>query len=149
MRFLRSVVLLTVVVATLSIATPPATAAVSCHGSTCTGKDPQTSGCGVDATTMDSFTTDDGVFYVELRWSYTCWAAWTRIHANSPCTCAVSFGEIQGFDINTGRLRADYGIQALAGQSRYTKMVTFDYLVRACYSNRWFTGYPTVCTPKQ
>ncbi|POX54595.1 XRE family transcriptional regulator [Streptomyces sp. Ru72] len=51
---------------------------VKCAGASCTGKDPETMGCGgTQATTSTSVTV--GSTLVEVRYSRTCGAAWARI----------------------------------------------------------------------
>ncbi|MFF4210535.1 DUF2690 domain-containing protein [Streptomyces sp. NPDC001796] len=51
---------------------------VKCAGAGCTGKDPETMGCGgTQATTSTSVTV--GTTLVEVRYSRTCGAAWARI----------------------------------------------------------------------
>lgn len=55
--------------------------AASCTYNGCTTKDPQASGCSSGSTTLKDFTTAAGV-HVELRYSNTCKAVWTRISAS-------------------------------------------------------------------
>ncbi|MET8178418.1 XRE family transcriptional regulator [Streptomyces sp. NPDC005336] len=68
--------------------TAPATSArqlpagVKCAGAGCTGKDPQTMGCGASATTTANVTV--GTAYVEVRYSRTCGAAWARVTRAAP-----------------------------------------------------------------
>ena len=55
----------------------PASAAVSCYGDYCSGKDPQQTGCAAD-----SYTTaykDLAGKRLELRWSPTCRTNWARL----------------------------------------------------------------------
>lgn len=57
-------------------------ALAQCYGSSCNGKDPQTTGCGRDADTIDDFVVRDWwtpETHVELRFSAACYAAWTRV----------------------------------------------------------------------
>ncbi|MGR6972245.1 DUF2690 domain-containing protein [Streptomyces cynarae] len=56
---------------------------VKCAGAGCTGKDPETMGCGgTQATTSTSVTV--GTTLVEVRYSRTCGAAWARITRAAP-----------------------------------------------------------------
>ncbi|MFE0582417.1 DUF2690 domain-containing protein [Streptomyces sp. NPDC058874] len=57
----------------LLMASTPASAATSCLGSTCTGKDPSTTTCQNDARTVKTAS-----WGVELRYSPSCRAAWAR-----------------------------------------------------------------------
>ncbi|MEU7164882.1 DUF2690 domain-containing protein [Streptomyces morookaense] len=61
----------------------PAPAGVKCTGAECTGKDPETMGCGGrHATTAGSTTV--GTSYVEVRYSKACGAAWARLTQAAP-----------------------------------------------------------------
>lgn len=58
--------------------------AVSCSGNSCTGKDPETTGCAADATTVSTFTAHYGNNfgldpYLELRQSNRCKTRWVRV----------------------------------------------------------------------
>ncbi|MGW6273460.1 MULTISPECIES: XRE family transcriptional regulator [unclassified Streptomyces] len=58
-------------------------AGVECSGKSCTGKDPETMGCGGElATTTTRATVGKAV--VEVRYSKTCGAAWARITQAAP-----------------------------------------------------------------
>ncbi|WP_049716586.1 helix-turn-helix domain-containing protein [Streptomyces caatingaensis] len=58
-------------------------AGVGCTGGGCTGKDPETMGCGGQhATTAGSATV--GEAYLEVRYSDTCKAAWARMTQGAP-----------------------------------------------------------------
>jgi hypothetical protein len=143
----RVLVFIPVALFAATLLMPAQAQAATCYDTGCTGKDPQTLGCSSDARTLDSFTLDSGAFYVELRLSQNCWAAWTRITASTRCTCATSFGEVQGFTNTTIKTATyDYGVQAVAGKGVWTRMISFSYFDRACYSDAWFTGSPKACT---
>ncbi|MDV9193477.1 DUF2690 domain-containing protein [Streptomyces sp. SR27] len=79
----------------LLLASSPASAATSCYGSDCTGKDPSTTVCQNDARTVA--TTGLGV---ELRYSPTCRAAWARTGADTAMTIWV--------ESNTGLSQSAY-----------------------------------------
>jgi hypothetical protein len=76
---MRQRVLSAMVVAVLAIFVMPAPPAfaVTCSGSGCEGKNPQTTGCSADAITAASASIPDGK--VELRWSQTCQTFWSRV----------------------------------------------------------------------
>ncbi|WP_171164286.1 XRE family transcriptional regulator [Streptomyces sp. I05A-00742] len=78
-------------------------AGVKCAGSDCTGKDPETMGCGGQrATTAGSATV--GTTYLEVRYSATCKAAWARMTQGGPGdTLRVSAAS------RTGRGRIEHG----------------------------------------
>lgn len=78
MRKIASLGLAAAISATaLTIGAPTALAA-SCYGTTCSGLDPQATGCSADAVTLGSATTGDVT--VNLRYSSNCGAAWVRIY---------------------------------------------------------------------
>ncbi|WP_242426794.1 MULTISPECIES: DUF2690 domain-containing protein [unclassified Streptomyces] len=79
----------------LLLASSPASAATSCYGPDCTGKDPSTTVCQNDARTVG--TTASGV---ELRYSPTCRAAWARKSGDTAMTIWV--------ESNTGLSQAAY-----------------------------------------
>ncbi len=54
----------------------PAGAAVGCYGDYCSGRDPQSTGCAADATTV-AWADVTGA-RLELRWSPTCKTNWAR-----------------------------------------------------------------------
>ena len=107
--------------------------AVGCYASGCTGKDPQVQGCSPDAIRYAEFTY--GARF-ELRVSYACWAAWTRV--TSTVHYNTIFGQVRA---NNGKV---FGVQATQGQ-HWTKMINFDNLVRSCRSI-WFDADPIECT---
>jgi uncharacterized protein DUF2690 len=56
-----------------------ATAAASCYASSCSGKNPDSTGCSSDARTIYRAPTSPIAYpHVELRYSPTCRAAWAR-----------------------------------------------------------------------
>lgn len=126
--------------------------AAGCYGTSCTGQNPSTMGCGVDSRTLEEFTL--GQFRVELRHSNTCWAAWTRITTRStaaPDDCNTAFGQIRGYDLSTDARKGVHGVQAACPgvQSRNTAMWTYTDGVRACYSYQWYDGEPAACTKRR
>ncbi|MET9777157.1 XRE family transcriptional regulator [Streptomyces sp. NPDC006367] len=97
--------------ANTSTALPPG---VKCSGDTCTGKDPETMGCGGDLVTTASSATV-GTAAVEVRYSKTCGTAWARV------TQAAQGDEVQ---ISAGGRNAQTGRVAAAGSTvAYTPMV--------------------------
>lgn len=75
----------TLVAASLVLFTPYSPAAhgaAGCHAASCTGKNPNTTGCARNAVTARS-TSVDGVA-VELRYSAACRSAWARIRNGGP-----------------------------------------------------------------
>jgi hypothetical protein len=126
-----------IVIGAVAVLVPASPAlAASCNASGCTGKDPQAQGCSPSATTIDEFSSF-GIRF-ELRVSYTCWAAWTRV--TSPQHYNTEFAQIRS------QIGQVYGVQVLQGQG-WTKMINFDQFVRACRSNVWFDAPPVECTP--
>jgi len=133
-RIATLIAALVVAAGALFVPGSPASAAAACNGSGCTGHDPQAYGCSGDARTLDEFT-DLGARY-ELRYSPSCFAAWTRV--TSPTFFNTEFAQIRT-DGNTV-----YGVQVTDGQ-HWTAMINFAHLVRTCNAV-WFTASPTLCT---
>lgn len=126
-----------VVVAVLAAATGACTinssaAMAYCSSAACNGKDPHATACDQDAKPLDSFRY--GNFFVELRYSPRCYAAWTRISGGNPnqgCIggwTARNMGVIEGSPAGVG----PYYICA-QGYTYYTQMIDFHRWVRSCY----------------
>lgn len=79
-----------------SIGTSGVPAGVKCTGGACTGKDPESMGCGGQrATSAGSATV--GTAYLEIRYSKACAAAWARITQGAPGdTFRVSAATVTG-----------------------------------------------------
>jgi hypothetical protein len=106
--------------ASAQVAAPLAT----CLGPTCTGKDPNATGCASDARTVRS-TSVDGIA-VELRYSPTCRAAWSRIRNGGS-------GDIARVENNIGQ---SYSRSITGGNDVYTPMVNdMNVTARACGTN--------------
>lgn len=117
-----------------AVVVPASPALAACNAGGCTGRDPQVQGCSPSAITADEFSAFGARF--ELRVSYSCWAAWTRV--TSPTHFNTMFAQIR----NNGSIV--YGVQVTEGQ-HWTKMINFDHLVRSCRAI-WFDAGPTECT---
>lgn len=103
----------------------------ACTYSSCNGQDPNSTGCSNGATTLDSFSADG--YYVELRYSPSCHAAWARASGSSQNVCNgwtnALLARVEG---STGRyLALDYE-HCLNGGIYWTNMVSFHYWTRAC-----------------
>jgi hypothetical protein len=59
-------------------------AAVKCEGKSCTGKNPQTTGCEKDAKTIATKSPGGGGPTVQLRYSKKCRSAWARLASKTP-----------------------------------------------------------------
>jgi Protein of unknown function (DUF2690) len=134
---------------------PSASAATSCYATTCTGVDPQTSGCSKDARNIDEHSSGGGLVVYELRYSPTCYAAWTRIKAGPGVTNGGGvYGQILGFDCGTADttcLQVIEGRQALDNEVTWTRMISFTYWVRSCHNYVHPRAQPnlnTQCTGK-
>ncbi|MFD4659849.1 DUF2690 domain-containing protein [Kitasatospora sp. NPDC058444] len=99
--------------------TAHATTNATCYGSSCYHKDPSATGCGNDAITAKSARAADGTL-VELRYSATCRAAWTRIsntHVGAEAFISNTAGQYDsvnvayGSDVHTSMVN-DVNIQA-------------------------------------
>lgn len=103
-------------------ATQQASVAASCRGRSCTGKNPQTTGCEKDARTIDRVRPGGGGPRVELRYSPTCRAAWARIQKANPSWDFKIEG--RGGPRHTGHASLRYRV--------YTKMIGKPKKFRAC-----------------
>jgi Protein of unknown function (DUF2690) len=90
----------------------PSASAAGCHGSSCNGKSPVTMGCAADAVTINSVVDEDhasgGTFgrqVVQLRYSRSCNASWSRVTGTAGGTAAVtsSVAYMGGFKSSTQR----------------------------------------------
>ncbi|MEW1924637.1 XRE family transcriptional regulator [Streptomyces sp. NPDC088360] len=79
-------------------------AGVECSGKSCTGKDPETMGCGGELATTTTRATV-GKALVEVRYSKTCGAAWARITQAAPGDKVTITGE--GATKQNGTVNAD------------------------------------------
>ena len=59
------------------VAVPAPAMAATCHAASCNAKDPQAEGCSSGAITLEELY--DSGYYLELRYSATCYAAWVRV----------------------------------------------------------------------
>jgi hypothetical protein len=81
-------------------------AGVECSGKSCTGKDPETMGCGGELATTPTRVTV-GKALVEVRYSKTCGAAWARITQAAPGD-KVTIGSGTGGAKQNGTVNADF-----------------------------------------
>lgn len=131
--------------AALGSSVGPATAATTagCSGAECDGQDPQRLGCGNDARTLETNEVG-GWFTVELRFSPTCRAAWTR-YDNYRGTEGQAV--VRGYSAGVHRLSKYKTLAAYTGEKSWTPMVSFTYTVYACgrhYHDLW--GWDEWCT---
>lgn len=90
----------------------PASAAVTAYcGDTCSGKDPEQTGCSADARTIPGTRTaiygTGGESWVEIRWSDTCQTNWARTNASfvfGSVRAIQQTGYTQGYSSNNGTL---------------------------------------------
>ncbi|MFD8143921.1 DUF2690 domain-containing protein [Streptomyces sp. NPDC059708] len=116
----------------LLFASSPASAATSCYGPDCTGRDPSTTVCQNDARTV--YTTSLGT---ELRYSPTCRAAWSRYNAGGDNAITV------GVETNTGLHQEFY--YTANGATMWTAMVDDKGIsARSC---GFVMGFGGTCTP--
>jgi hypothetical protein len=119
----------------------------SCYAGTCTGKDPQIYGCSDDAITIDEFTA--GKARIELRYSESCFAAWTRVtvrQGTEPWMCNLAFAQIRAYTTADKR-KGVYWVQHDCPGTTWTKMWTFTDFVRACNA-LGPTADPDECTAR-
>lgn len=121
-------------------AATPASAA-TCRGGSCTGKDPQSTGCSADGTTVVE-TGNERPFRVQLRFSETCRAAWARGSYATSLTISVERRAVGSSTVNTRYTWVSP--PASAGGRDYTNMISWiaPYEYRACAND----GVLTACT---
>lgn len=136
------VVLVAMAVTVVGGLASPASAAARCNNWECDGNDPQYEGCNGDARTLEEFTIN-GV-RTELRYSPSCYAAWTRYsHTGYWIAMEVS---VEAWSSGV-KVRRYYDLLS-AGQtvSGWTDMVPFAWQVRSCLKQfspvyEWCTGF--------
>ncbi|GAA1965141.1 DUF2690 domain-containing protein [Catenulispora subtropica] len=124
----------TLIAGALALFGPASSAsAATCFASSCTGKNPETSGCSDSKTqTLESMSLNNaGGDYAQLRYSPTCQAAWIKIYSGSYTSYTGSiYGE------NWSSTLLDYVVRCTetvhgAGGSFYSTMCggydTYDY----------------------
>jgi hypothetical protein len=73
----RAVVAVVAALLLSMVAIPTPAMAATCNGASCNAKDPQVEGCNSDAITLEHMS--DAGYYLELRYSRACYAAWVRV----------------------------------------------------------------------
>jgi hypothetical protein len=135
---IRLAMAVTLAVAGLVGFAPSPASAATCYGAGCDYWDPQVTGCSSGATTLEEFTWRN--WRVELRFSQTCAAAWTRVTANQ-YSCAARYLMLAVYTSSSGAGPQSTRVTAApsgcldVGQSRWTAMAPFSYWVAACLSN--------------
>lgn len=130
---LRKALVFAVVFALLGVLAPAAsakTAAAPCWGTTCNGLDPQSSGCAAGARTLEDVPDTGGWVTLELRYSPTCYAVWARITNFRGVSGVAKVIGYSGGQFMREELKT---LAAYAGESAYTKMISFTYVTYACY----------------
>ena len=92
---------------------PKLPAGVKCVGDSCTGKDPETMGCGGEHA-VSAARAASGTTTVEVRYSKTCKAAWARVQGAAP-------GDSVRLD--SGTQSSDKGLVGDADTDAYTPML--------------------------
>lgn len=116
--------------------------AASCFQASCNAKDPQAEGCANGATTIDDLY--DVGYYLELRYSSACDAAWVRANSEGGWQQTGVF-KLERYDPSSY-----FSITFGPGQSgtKWTRMYSFRYLLRGSLDVSTSTGYnpPTFYT---
>ena len=139
---LAAVVLSTVGI--IAVGASPA-AAASCSGSSCLHQDPSATGCTNGATTLTSFRySDPWTSYdplIELRYSSTCKAAWTRV-TDGDCQPWACSGVIEA-SVNKSTIAHWSTSPAPHPNAQvWSNMMPFSYWVRACFVTWSDEGQP-------
>jgi Protein of unknown function (DUF2690) len=131
--------------------------AAGCWSAGCTGLDPNSEGCGADATTVDSFVANvqDANAYVELRVSQNCWAAWARFTSGitdaegmrHPWLVANAYrnsSDASAYHSEWAKITNDTDDIPNAGGQVWTNMVSYSDWTQACLAS--YTNGSTICT---
>ncbi|WP_428995028.1 DUF2690 domain-containing protein [Kribbella qitaiheensis] len=117
----------------------PASAA-GCYRQGCNNQDPQAMGCSADAKSLDSYTWNG--FYVEMRFSPSCSAAWTRATVND-CSHGGSIKTIAWYDWQATQWAAQSNVQVPCYGTTWTKMFSYYFYIQSCIQ---LYGGPQYCT---
>ncbi|MER5645085.1 DUF2690 domain-containing protein [Streptosporangium sp. NPDC002524] len=129
----KKAIVLAMVIALLSALAPAASAKTTgllCRGTQCNGVDPQTSGCGNDARTLETVEDTGGWVILELRYSPTCYAVWARVNNFRGVSGVAKIIGYSGGQFMSEQLKT---LAAYPNESAYTKMISFTYTTYACY----------------
>ena len=127
-KMLRWISTVALVVAGGTVVTTSPASAASCPsaGSSCTGWDPQSTGCSSSgASTLESFY-HGGSGKVELRYSSGCHAAWTRFTSTDDKGGKISIESDDGIEYQVN-------LAGYTGEVKWTRMIDFSKRVRACH----------------
>lgn len=162
-RRVRKAVAAVAALAALAVGVPLATAtpaaAATCFGSACAGADPQATGCYSDGQIKDArdFHEDGLDLVIQLRYSPTCNAFWTRAVAGTGLSYDFGnthYAQMRGYSpSNSSSLYYRYYTGIQRGTTTWTKMIPASYWGESCLvwpnptsepdSARWG------CTPKR
>jgi hypothetical protein len=125
----------------LPLTASPATAA-ACYYTSCNGRDPQSTGCSSGARTLTKIPDwEVSGARVELRYSPSCHAVWTRIdnYAGLPGVAKVIgyYGGGYREELKT--------LAAYKGEVAWTNMVSDAYVTYACI-RRWADRWYEICS---
>lgn len=127
---LRRLLLVSVFAGLMAALVPLGSAnAAACWGPTCNGRDPQTTRCSSGAYNLEEDWDVGGYVSIQLRYSPSCNAAWTRIENFRGWT-----GEAKIIGYHSGTYTGyRKTLAAYVGEIAWTPMVSFTYLVYGCY----------------
>jgi hypothetical protein len=138
-------VLVIVISALLGVGAVPTPAmAATCYGASCNAQDPQVAGCSSGATTLEGMS--DSGYYLELRYSKACNAAWVRV------TSEGYWSQTGGFRLERYSPSSYFSGSFVAGEAgtKWTRMYNFEYSLRgrlevtnysSGYHAVWYTGW--------
>jgi len=105
-------------------------AAAPCVGTSCNGRDPQSTGCGADARTLEDVADTGGWVTLELRYSPSCYAVWARV-TNFRGVTGVA--KVIGY-VNGRFVRSELTtLAAYQNEVAWTNMISFTYVTYGCY----------------
>jgi hypothetical protein len=141
-------IIVTIGILCLFVAATPISAASAaappCHGTSCNGRDPQTTGCGRDARTLEDVEDTGGWVTLELRYSPSCYAAWARV-TNFRGVTGVA--KVIGYDEGQFRREELKNLAAYRDEVAWTNMISFTYTVYGCYRHfKPITGWTEWCS---
>ncbi|MFC4117807.1 DUF2690 domain-containing protein [Nonomuraea zeae] len=128
----------------------PVTVAATCNGNTCSGKDPNATGCSAGARVLADMVVPGYAskeFLVRLSYSPTCNASWTDIQAiNQPDCYGGENIWHEAVNNSTGAVTRTARVYDGDACSAYTVMMSrVGRSTRACSTSAWTGG--NYCTP--
>jgi hypothetical protein len=127
----------------MPVTAPSAAAAAFCRGAECNGLDPDQTGCSSDAKTVRERYVSEFAIDIELRYSSSCNAVWTRITNNWGF---AGVAKVIGYYNGEFRREELKTLAAYRGEVSWTRMITATWLTYGCYRHFETVSWSEWCT---